>query len=191
MNPNGKPKELHTVDGRRMTVDEIAEMLGMTKKALYVQRSRQGGASYQTIVDMYRENALGHDKCYRYKIDGRWMTTGQIADMLGIKAHTLSVYRSANRASMEEAIAWFRQLQTGERKRYPGVGGRQAKKYRVGNREYTVQSVAKRYGVCAQTVHSVLRNRNGDMGAVLRHYRDKEKRAKARAEAEILRILGF
>lgn len=191
MNRNGKPKALHPVDGRMMTVDEIADMLGMTRKALYVRRSRLGGASYQTIVDMYRSNAIGHDKCFRYLVDGRWMTTRQIAKMLGIEAHTLSSYRWQNKASMEEAIAWYRQLQTGERKRNPGVGGRPAIRYRVGNHEYTVSQVAAKFDVKVQTVRKILQRRGGDMGAVLRFYREKDKRARAKAEKEIMRILGY
>jgi uncharacterized protein YjcR len=179
------------VDGREMTVAEIAGRLGITKKALQVRRSRLGGASYQTIVNMYRENAIGSDGCYRYMVDGRWMTTGQIADMLGVKAHTISSWRYQTKGSMADAIAWFRQLQTGERKRYPGRGGCPPKKYRVRGRDYTVPGVAEKYGVSRQSVHQCLARRGGDMGAVLRFYQDKAKKKQRRAEDELMRILGY
>lgn len=156
MNPRGKAPKRHLVDGREMTVAEIAGMLGITKKALQVRRSRLGGASYQTIVNMYRENAIGSDGCYRYMVNGRWMTTGQIADILGVKAHTISSWRYQTKGSMADAIAWFRQLQTGERKRYPGRGGCPPKKYRVRGRDYTVPGVAEKYGVSRQVGAPVL-----------------------------------
>lgn len=191
MNPRGKAQKRHLVDGREMTVAEIAEMLGITQNALRVRRSRLGGASYQTIVNMYRDNAIGSDRCYRYMVDGRWMTTGQIADMLGVKAHTISTWRYQNKGSMADAIAWFRQLQTGERKRYPDAGGRTPKQYRVRGRDYTVPSVAEKYGVSRQSVRQCLARRGGDMGAVLRFYQDKARKKQRRAEDEIMRVLGY
>ena len=58
MNPDGKKPELHQVDGRNMTVNEIAEMLGISRLSLQKRRSNLGGASYQTIVNMYRANQV-------------------------------------------------------------------------------------------------------------------------------------
>ena len=192
MNLNGRPKGRYLVDGRRMTVDEIAEMLGISKNALRVRKARLGGASYQVIADLYRSNQLGRDgdRAWRYLIEGRWMTRAQIAEMLGVRATSISTWRSMNRASMAEAVEHFREWN--RRGRVPNpAGGRPAKLYPAGGRMYTVQQVADRFGVCRSSVQGYLVSHDGDMAATIRHYREKDKRAKARAEAEILRILGF
>ena len=190
--------EKYPVDGREMTAQEIADMLGLTRQALWSRRSRLGGCSYQAIVNMFRAGQLGKSRENRYLIEGRWMTTGQIAGMLEIRPGTLSNWRWMNKGkSMEDAIAHFRQYQTGERQRRGGDrGGRPPSiQFTVGGRVYTVVQVAKRYGVAPQSVRSYLRRHNGDMAATLRHYRDREqereKQKRQRAEAEIMKALGF
>lgn len=175
-----------------MTAVEIAQMLGITKAALRCRRSRLGGISYQAIVNMYRNNQLGtfHDRAARYLIEGEWLTQTQIAERLGVKPHTISAWRYDNGASMMEAVEHFRQWNEGGRVRNPR-GGRPAQVYRVGNRVYTAPEVAKKYGVHVMSVRSLLKARNGDMGQVLRFYQAKARKRQARAEQEILRILGY
>lgn len=191
MNREGRKPGRHMVDGREMTAVEIADMLGITKNALRCRRSRMGGISYQTIVNMYRANQLGsfHDRAARYLIEGEWLTQAQIAERLGVKSHSISNWRCDNRASMMEAVEHFRRWNAGGRKRNPR-GGRPAQVYRVGNREYTVHSVARTYSMNPVSVYDMLKSRGGDMGKVLAFYQAKVRRRQARAEQQILRILG-
>lgn len=191
MSRGGKKPELHAVDGREMTVQEIADMLGITKNALYERRSKLGRPSYQAVVNMYRENQFGNtrDRSARHLVDGRWMSRRQIAGMLGISIKTLSQWLYVNRGkSMTDAVAHYRQYQTGERKRHHGQGGRKPVLYRVGRQEYSVPQVARMFGVSHTSVSFVLKRRDGDMAATLRHYREREAR---RAEKKIMEILGF
>lgn len=194
MNKQGRRPELHIVDGREMTVREIAAMLGITKNALRVRRQRLGGISMQAIVNMYRDNQFGgyYDRAPRYRIEGEWLTLTQIAERLGVTPHAISSWRWNNRAGMEEAVEHFRQWNEGGHKRNPqGLGGRPPKVYVVGNREYTVPGVAKKYGKHVASVRELLKARGGDMGKVLAYYQAKDRRKRQRAEKEILRILGY
>lgn len=192
MNLAGRKPDRHLIDGREMTVVEIAEMLGISKAALLCRRTRLGGISYQAIVNMYRENQFGsdHDRAPRYRIEGEWLTRAQIAERLGVKSHSISAWRYDNRASMMEAVEHFRRWNEGGRKRNPR-GGRPARVYRVGNREYTVPGVARKYGMNPMSVRNMLRSRGGDMGKVLAFYQAKVRRRQARAEQEILTYWGF
>lgn len=194
MNRTGRQPDRHMVDGREMTLAEIAGMLGVSKNALRVRRQRLGGISYQAIVNMYRDNQFGSDcdRAPRFRIEGEWLTRRQIAERLGVSEHSISQWRWVNGASMEEAVEHFRRWNEGGRKRNPrGLGGRPATVYRVGNREYTVPGVARKYGKHVSTVRCMLKSRDGDMGKVLACYQARERRKRQRAEKQILRILGY
>ena len=183
----------HPLDGKEMTAPEIAGMLGISLNTLYSRRSQLGGASYQVVVDTYRANLFGNyeDRSPRYMVDGRWMSRRQIADMLGISRQTLANWLSEHKGkTVQEAIAWYRGYQTGERKRGHGPG-RPGALYRAGRRTYTVSQVARMFGVTRTSVENVLKRRGGDMAATIRHYREREDKRKRMAEAEIMRILGF
>ena len=189
----------HMIDGKPMTVDEIAEMLGTTKQAMYVWRHKLGGCSYQLIVDMYRRNEIGSDKAPRYLIEGRWMTQTEIAEMLRIRPHTLTNWRCEHRgATMEEAIAYYRQYLTGERRRgQNNGGGRQWKEHLVNGRVWTVKDVVDRYGVGRTSVYKRLYALGYDFGRMLDYYeekaarrRERERKKMLKAEREILKILG-
>ena len=192
MNREGRKPYRHMVDGREMTTVEIAQMLGITLNALRCRRFSLGGISYQAIVNMYRSNQFGsyYDRAPRYLIEGEWLTQAQIAERLGVKSHSISAWRYDNRASMLEAVEHFRRWNAGGRKRNPR-GGRPAQVYRVGIREYTVPGVARKYGMNPMSVRDMLKSRGGDMGKVLAFYQAKVRRRQARAEQQILAILGY
>lgn len=178
----------YLVDGKRMTVQEIADMLGVTLYALRCRRSRLGLPSYQLLVDMYRENQFGSDKWPRHRVDGRWMTRAQIAEMLGIRPHTLTNWLYEHKGQgIQDVVEYYRQhlQQQGQ------GGGRPPVLYRVGRKDYSVPQVARMFGVLPQSVRGVLRQRGGDMAATIRHYKEREKRKRRKAEQEILKILGF
>lgn len=192
MNREGRKPDLHLVDGQMMTLAEIAGMLGISKNALRCRRNRLGGISYQAIVNMYRDNQFGSycDRAPRYRIEGEWLTQAQIAERLGVKSHSISTWRYNNRAGMEEAVEHFRRWNEGGRKRNPR-GRRPAQVYRVGNREYTIPGVARTYSMSPTSVYDMLKSRGGDMGKVLAFYQAKARRRQAKAEQQILRIMGY
>lgn len=153
-----------------------------------------GGISMQAVVNMYRANQFGsdRDRAARYMVEGKWMTRTEIARMLGVLPGSLTRWIWANKATMDEAVAHFREYVQGGRKRNPlGTGGRPAQVYTVGRRKYTVSGVAKQFGVHPMTVRGMLKNRGGDMSKVLAFYQAKAQRKQQRAEKEIMRILGY
>jgi len=203
MNVTGRKEQTYTIDGEPMTIGEIADMLGMTKGALYVRKHKLG-VSYPKLVEMFRENMIGNDGCFRFKVGGRWMTREQIAAELNISRHTLSTWRCMNRhpdgspASMEEAIAYFRQYLTGEKVRWQGNGGgHPLKEYRVNGRIVTTKDVMRRFGVGRTTVKRYLTANNHDMGRAIesleqsaRRRKEIERRKVDAATRKIMRILN-
>lgn len=184
---SGGKFKTHQIDGRPMTVPEIAQMLGLTPAALQLRRSRLNGASYQVIVDMYRANQFGsyHDRAPRWMVEGRWMTLQDIADMLGIAKHSLINYRVKHPgASIAEAIEYYRTPRSRK-----GVGGRKATVYRVRGKDYTIPQVARRFGVDPQSVRRYVDHHS--MAEALEHYRARQSTREARAHREIMRILGY
>ena len=82
-----------------MTVDEIAEMLGITKNALVNRRFGMGQCSYQLVVDMYRANAFQQrgDHWERHMVDGKWITVKEAAEMCGVKPKSIREWRFQNK----------------------------------------------------------------------------------------------
>ncbi len=180
----------YPVDGQMLTVDEIAALIGSTPHGVRIRRSRMGGVSYQAMVDMYRAGAFGNmkDKNWRYLIEGRWMTTDEIARMLGINKHTLSCWRSMHRGpdgkppSMDAAIDHFR-----DRAR-EGYVRCKPKAYRINGQMMTVADVARRYGVKPGTIYAQMSGSGISLAEVVRR---REARKQERAEREIMKILGY
>ena len=192
------------VDGQMMTTKEIAGMLGITTRALYNRRQRLGKPSYQLVVNIYRQNQFGSDKCRRYLIERRWLTRGQIAAELKIQPKTISTWRWKHRQSdgtpapMADAVAYYRQYLTGELKRWHGYGGgRPCKAYPVGaGKTATVPDVMRRFGVSRAAVKSRLYYYGHDMGRVIESYerlaqrqKDRERERLEQAEKDILEII--
>lgn len=194
MSRGGRKPTLHMIDGREMTVAEIADMLEITQSALESRRRKLGRPSYQAVVNMYRENQFGNanDRSPRHMVDGRWMSRKQIAQMLGITAHTLANWLYTHpKQDMRAAISYYRQVQADGRKRGCNTDGRPPKLYRVGKRMISVPQVMRMFGVSHSAVHYVLKKRGGDMAATIRHYREREARQKRKAAKAIMEILGF
>lgn len=189
MNPEGRKPDLHPVDGQMMTVKEIAKMLGVSTHAIACQRCRMGGVSYQVIVNMYRNGQLGkaRDHAPRYMIHGRWMTTRQMADELGVGAQALINWRNSHKKPdgtkpiMEEVYDRFRERSKSRGGSYPAV-------HRVQGRKMTVAEAAKKYHTTVNALRvSMSTHRLTLDGAVKR----LEARRAKNAEKEIMDILGF
>ena len=185
----GRKPTLHMIDGREMTVKEIADMLGVTAHALAIRRCRMGGCSYQLIVDMYRNNQLcsKHDMHHRHMVNGKWTTVTAVAEALGIHPHSINNYRcnyrrpDGTKPTLAEAYEHFR---TGSRKRC----GRMPRVYYVKGRRMTIAEAAKKYGTTENALRLYMHKHKSSLETAVR--RLEERRAK-RAEKEIMGILGF
>lgn len=188
---HGRCKVLHDVDGKRMTVDEIAAMLGVTVHALQVRKCNMGGISYQTMVNMYRANMFqsAGDRWDRHMVDGRWITQQEAAQMVRVKVKSIREWRNMHRhkdgsqATLQEAVDYYRQYLTGERKRYKG---KPATLYRVRGREITVQQASQMCGSSVNALRQLMSAHGWTLEQAVKHAEELKRR---RVEKAILRIL--
>lgn len=191
-----RPPGKYLVDGKMLTVAEIAVLMDTTVAGVRIRHSRLGGASYQTMVDMYRAGQFGSRSTEIRKphlIDGRWLSEREIAAELGINPHTLSNWRQHHRKpdgtkpTVEEAIEHYRLYNASGRKR---AGW--ARRHRVKGRDMTVAEAAEMLG-CSESALRASMSRNSESlaSAVKRHEAWVERNKKKQAEKEIMRILGF
>lgn len=189
MNPDGRKPNLHPIDGRLMTAQEIADMMGLSRNALDIRRSDLGGCSYQLIVDMWRRNEIGgaNDKHHRHLVYGRWTTIWEAAEELGVKPHSIVNYRydhkkpDGTRPTLEEAYDYFRNYV----RQRPGP---KPKKYRVLGSWLTIAEAAEKYKANEGTLRAYMSKHHCKLETAVR--RLEERRAK-QAEKDILSILGF
>lgn len=180
----------YLVDGKMMTVAEIAQLMDTTVTGLRVRHSRLG-VSYQTMVDMYRAGQFGSRKTGIRKphlIDGRWLSEREIAAELGISKKALANWRITHRKpdgskpTMEEAIEHFREWNAcGHVRSKPKV-------HRVKGRDMTVAEAAKMLGCTEVALRSSMSWNKESLAAAVK----RQERLKARrAEKAIMEILGY
>lgn len=176
----------HLVDGRWVTVEEIAAEIGLTRQQMYsIIWYRK--CSLQTAVTLVRTHQIfnGGNRADVHWVDGRWMTAKECADMLGITTSAIQDWRYAHKRPdgkmplMSEAVAAYR---TGQVKR----GGSRPKYHKVKGREITVKEAADRVGVGITTLRSYMHKRGVSLATAMRYYEAKKQR---RAEQAILNIL--
>ena len=193
MNPNGRRPTRHMIDGQPMTAAEIAEMLGITKRALEVRKCRLNGCSYQLIVNMYRTNQLGsrHDKAHRHKVHGRWMTVAEAATELGVKPHCLVTWRcthrdaKGNQPTLEEAYDQYVRFRSGVDVKHPGGP---TKYHRVHGKQMTTAEAAKAYRVSETYLRKIMSERKCSLAAAV----DQVEAIRGKkAQKNIMRILGY
>ena len=182
----GKPKK-HLVDGKWMSVEEAAEMLGLRRQQIYCQMS-QKKCGLQAVVRMYRENyILGQGRSARYMVDGRWMTINDVAEMLGRSKQAIYLWRFKRKRpdgslpSMAEVVAAYR---SGEVRHY----GKQPKQHRVGGKLMTMREAAEMVGVSYVAMQLYTYKHRCSVAKAVKYYEAKKQR---RAEREILRIMGY
>ena len=179
--------KLHDVDGRKMTVNEAAEMLGVSASTIRCRMSKRK-CSLQTVVRLYRENALrrGSGRHETHRVDGQWKTVREVAESLGVTSSALQNWRfrhkdaQGRQPTLEAAAAAYRagQVQNG--------GHVEKKLYWVHGRRMTMPEAAKRFGV---TVHA-LKYHMYRRGKTLQGAVDRIMALKSRrAERKILKIL--
>ena len=170
----------HLVDGRWVTVQEMAAELGLKRQQLYMQMW-QKGVSLQVAVRMYRENLILHDqhKSNRYMVNGRWLTINQAAEMLGVSPNAVYLTMWRRGYTLAQAVEAYRH---GEIRH----GGSEPKRYRVGSRSMTSYEAAEMLGMSWYTLRSHMRRSGDSLAATIRYY--ERKKAK-RAEKAILKIL--
>ena len=185
--PRGKKKVRHMIDGREMTVDEIAAMLGVTVHTLQVRRCALGGVSYQLIVNMYKNNQIGsvHDKVPRHLVDGEWLTVRQAAERVGVSPITIHHWRQSNPgATLADAMAHYRRYQTGELKRWPGAV---ARKHYVLGKYLTIAEAAEQYRTTEPALRCHMYKHRCSLHAAVKALEERRKR---QAEKDILAILA-
>ena len=183
----GSRPTLHMIDGKQMTVNEIAAMLGVKRNVLINRRSTMGGISYQAIVNMYRDGQFltKHDRWPRHLVHGRWMTVKQVADELDCKPHSIENWRykyrdkAGKKPTLEEAYDHF--------KGAPKRGrGKEPEKHRVRGKMMTVKEAADKYGTTVNSLRQMMSRHNCTLDAAVKRL---EARRTKMAEKAILEIL--
>lgn len=173
----------YLVDGQWMTVQDVADMLGVKRQAVYDQMW-QKKCGPQAVVNLFRENLILHDqgRAVRYMVHGRWTTVRQAAEKLGISPKTLQAYMNRYKGiTLEEAVDAYREGRVKH-------GGSPKHKYRVGRKYMTREEVACKHGVTVCAVIDQIKRKGWTLAQVDRYYEEKRTR---RAEKDILSILGF
>ena len=183
----GRKPTLHMIDGVPMTIDQIADLLGVTKHALVVRRSNMGGCSYQLIVNMYRDNRFEtkHDRGPRHLVGGEWITVKEAARRVGVQPDILTRYMKAHGVTLAEAVAHYRKYQTGELARWPG---RAPRTYYVNGHLLTIRQAAEKYHTTENSLRMYIFKHKCSLQTAVRQL---EERRKKQAEKDIMKILGF
>lgn len=171
-----------------MTVEQAAEMLGVTRQQIYNQMKNHS-CGLQVVVNMVRDNLVLNNgySAPRHMIDGKWMTKRQIAEMLGITVCSLQSWIYNHRQTdgspetMAHAVEAFR---AHEVKR----GGSLPVQHKVGYKAMTVAEAAEKLGVSRNAIAIHMYRKKASLAATIRYY---ERRKLKQAEKDILSILGF
>lgn len=184
----------HDVDGKRMTVPEIAEMLGVSTQGLYTQKARRKGMSMQRIVDMYRSGEIGirTKPAALHCVHGEWMTIAQAAAMVGTTIKGMETWRSKHRdangrrALVETAVDHYKAVQAGHIKTHVGRPGT-GRRYWVHGRKMTIADASAKMGLPEASIRQyVYRHKCNVQRACDQLLALKQERA----EREIMKILN-
>lgn len=184
--------KLHMVDGKLRTTDEVAEMLGITRLALYGHMHRQKPASLQMIADMIRDGDLGTGKrpAERHRVHGEWMTVAQAAARLGVSVSAIQTWRQVNRRPdgsrglLEEAWDHYAAVNAGRIKKYKP---RESKLHWVRGKRMTVAQAADMIGVSAYSVRRYTSVHKCSVETAVKRLEAFHKRRTAR---EIMKIIN-
>lgn len=98
----------HMVDGQWMTVQQAADMLGVTRSAVRSYMYSHHTTLAET-VDAYRSGAVvrGGTAPKLHRVGGKMMTAAQAAEMLGIDVLCLRLHMSRHGASLAQTIKYY------------------------------------------------------------------------------------
>ena len=192
MNMEGRKPDLHMIDGRAMTLVEIADMMGLSYRGLVNRRFRLGQCSYQLVVDMWRRNEIGGhgDRQQRHLVHGRWMTVAQAAEELGTTPHAIRdvryrASRDGHPMTLEEVYDFY----ANGLKRPRGF---QARYHRVLGHLMTVAEAAQKYKTTEGNLRKYMSYHHSTLETAVRRLEERRAKEAARqAEKEILSILGY
>jgi len=120
----------HMVDGRWTTVRQLAEQLGTNPVNLRCWRYRHCGpdgrpASLQQVADAYRAGlSRGGSAPVAHTVNGRTMTTTQVAKKYGVRVTSVRARMSAKQCSLAACVRHYEQ----KRRRRAEKQARQAEK---------------------------------------------------------------
>ena len=175
------------IDGKQMTLKEIAEMIGVTREQLYRYHVKHQ-VSYGAIVRWWRDGMIRFGpkpgmRAAVHMVDGKWMTDAEIADMVGVHVQSIRNYCSTRQCLRSEAVQYYREINAGIRKRHPGSKPLMHKVHGVWMTEY---EAAEKYRTKCSTLR-VYRYKHGcSLDTAVRRL---EARRQRRAERDLIEIL--
>lgn len=178
----------HLVDGRETTVAEVAAELGVTAAQIYSQMKYRG-VSLQVVANMIRSGLVldGQGRAARHWVDGRWMTTKQAAEMLGVTPTALTQWRfrykrpDGTPALLSDAVQAYREGRVAR-------GGREPRPHKVRGRTMTVAEAAAQMGVTPNALRLYMSRHRVTLETAVKA---RERRKRRQAERDILKILGY
>ena len=175
-----KPK-LYFVDGRWVTLYEMAAELGLKPRQLSNQMYRGGGGSLNVAVQRIRNNLAmnGHKCSERHMVDGKWTTIAQEAEKLGVSYSALQHYVKVHGCTLAEAVGNYRERRV-RHGAFPRVEI-------VNGREMTVADVAREAGVADRTVYWHRSRKGMTLKQIVKYYERKKAEEAARRIMDILK----
>ena len=104
----------YMVDGRWMTIKDVAQMLGVTKQAIYLwrfKRKRPDGSlpSMAEVVAAYRSGEVKHyeKQPKQHRVAGKLMTMREAGEMVGVNYSAMQLYVYKHRCSVARAVKYY------------------------------------------------------------------------------------
>ena len=105
----------YMVDGRWMTIRDVAQMLGVTTKAIYMWRfkHRKPDGSLPGLAEVvaaYRSGAVVRHrgkKPKQHMVGGKLMTMREAAGMVGVSYYAMQLYVYKHRCSVGRAVKYY------------------------------------------------------------------------------------
>lgn len=175
------------IEGKQMTLKEIAEMIGVTREQLYRYHTNHQ-ASYGAIVRWWRDGLVrfGPKPGMRpavHMVDGKWMTDTEIADAVGVNVQSIRNRCSMHQCTRAEAAQYYKEINAGIRKRHRGGIPLRHKVHGVWITEY---EAAEKYRTKCGTLRAYRYKHGCSLDTAVRKL---EARRQRRAEKTILNIL--
>ena len=104
----------YMVDGRWMTIKDVAQMLGVTRSAIRkwrFKRKRPDGSlpSLAETVAAYRSGEVRHygKQPKQHRVAGKLMTMREAAEMVGVNYSAMQLYTYTHRCSVAKAVKYY------------------------------------------------------------------------------------